>query len=170
MLAKFNKWVDDTAAAQAQQHGQSLVLYAFGAPDGHSSAGAPWTANTPVTWGVLALFYPDQAKETFAKLARSYTYTAGPPQAERAGVIAKLEAELAELERAEEALVDDAAAVGVKLEHRPEVTQRRERERSQRERAERAAEAERRSADAAAEARDWPEPRASRSSYIHDRG
>lgn len=170
VLAKFNKWVDDTAAHQAQQHGQSLVLYSFGAPSGHSGAGAPWVANTPVTWGFLALFYPDQAKESFAKLARSYTYTPGPPAVERAAVVAKLEGELAELETQEEGLIDTAVAVGVKLDHRAEVVARRAREREQQERVERAADAERRAADAAKEHDDWPAARASRSAYIHGRG
>jgi hypothetical protein len=104
-----------------------------------------------------------------AEAVGAYAYTPGPAQVERAAVVATLEAELAELERAEEQFVDEAMAAGVTIAHRAEVTERRERERSQRERVERAAEAERRAAIAASEADDWPQPRVAHSTYIHGR-
>ena len=52
-------------------------------------------------------------------------YQAGPLEAARPALIARLRAERAELEAAEEQLIDDAAAAGIVIEHRPEVQHRR---------------------------------------------
>lgn len=163
VIARFDAWVNETGAHQAREQGPSLVCHKFGAPPGHSSAGSPWIPAAPLTWGVACLFLGPQLKSKFAELARTVEYMAGPPAADRAAVVAKLEGELAELEGQEEQLIDEALAAGVTIAHRPEVVERRERERRRRESSERT-DADRVARESAVDARH--EPRVARSQYL----
>ncbi len=98
----------------------------------------PWTYGAPVPWGALCAGCPDLATEILTGLVRQVEYQPGPASSERPAVVAQLEAELAEMEAAEESMVDAMREHGLTVEHRPEVKQRREEERSRREREEQA--------------------------------
>jgi len=145
VVEKFNRWVDETAGEQREKYGASLVVHRFGAAPRSHLGRSPWTSTTAVEWGFLAMFAGAQLKEQFSKLVKETAYQAGPPAAERPAEVARLESELAELEKAEEALVDEMNAAGIHVGHRPDVVQRREaaRRREERIKAVRAAQAER---------------------------
>ncbi len=71
-----------------------------------------------------------------AFIERLGDYGWGPSAAERPSLIARLENELAQLQAAEESLIDEAAANDVVISHRPEVIQRRQAEAARRKREE----------------------------------
>jgi hypothetical protein len=91
-------------------------------------ASVPWDAGKPMPWDVLCAANPEAAVGLLIDLANRIEYTAGPPLAERPAMIAKLEAEIAQIEEGEERLVDEAAAAGLVIAHRPEVQQRKQNE------------------------------------------
>jgi hypothetical protein len=139
VIGRFEAWVDELAAYQAREYGAGLVVHRFGSVSKDPGTGAPWGPGTAVEWGFLCLFAGDLVKRAFADLVRATPYEAGPPAAARPALVERLRGELAQLEAEEEQLVDEAAAAGVAIAHRPEVTDRRYREQRQREREERAA-------------------------------
>ena len=101
-----------------------------------------------------------------SELPNVIPFEAGPPSPERPALIERLEQELANLERTEEAAIDAAAEAGVAIAHRPEVLQRRQNEARARELEERAlADRRRRQAALDAEAADRG-GRAGRSQYL----
>lgn len=93
----------------------------------------PWSTFQPLEWGALCAGAPDHASAILTGLVDATEYEPGAGAAERPALIERLEAELAELEQAEELLVDEAAEAGVQIAHRPEVVERRQRERLDRE-------------------------------------
>ena len=140
VLARFNAWVDETAAHTMREYGDQLVSR-FGAPAGRhwSSSGSPWLPGDAVEWRFLALFAGDLVKASFAELVHATAYTPGPATPERAGVIARLTEALATLEQAREHLVDELATAGIVVAHTDKVVHRRVQERTQADRVARAA-------------------------------
>ncbi len=134
VIARFETWVDATAAYQRHEYGRNLVTAYFGAPPGTTDSPAPWTPSTPMTWGFACLFLGPHLKDRFADLVRSVEYEAGPAEGARPALIARLTRELAALEAEEEAVIDAAAESGVVIAHRPDVVERRYQEQRQRER------------------------------------
>lgn len=161
VVARFEAWVDQTGAWWRSETGAGLVMHAFGAAAGPKS---PWGPDATVQWGALCGLFAPMLKQEFGELVRATAYVAGPASAARAGLVERLERELAEVESTEERLIDEAATAGVQIAHRPEVVQRREAERLKRERAE-AAEVVRLAHEAAINARPaWRA--AARSAYL----
>jgi hypothetical protein len=148
VMEQFNVWVDAMTAHQAKEYGLGLVTLRFGAAPGADHGGSPWTPNAEMTWGFACLFLGAELKRRFAELVKSVPYEAGPAEADRLGVIERLTRELAAADAREEALIDEAAAAGVVIAHRPEVVERRTQEARRRELAERA-EADRKEREAA---------------------
>jgi len=72
-----------------------------------------------VTLASLCAIVPDLVKTGLAQVLDAVPYTAGPPMAERAGRIAAVDERIADVEREHAILVDQAAAVGVSMEHMP---------------------------------------------------
>jgi hypothetical protein len=169
VLTRFNQSIDAMAAYQAKEHVESLVVHHFGAAPHRTEGRPPWVANTPVSWGFLALFCGDLLKARFAELAAAVEYVPGPPAAARAALVARLEGELAELEAQEEQLIDQAAEAGVAIEHRAEVLERRQNEQRRAQLTEQA-EAGRREREAAVNAGHATRAsRVTRSSYLEPR-
>lgn len=73
----------------------------------------------------VCFFVGDTMKANASKLLTIDGWADGLPTSERAATIASLEREVAELETAEERAIDEAAAAGVQIAHRPDVAQRR---------------------------------------------
>jgi len=88
-----------------------------------------WSARDPLPLGLMAAADPAGTEAVLcAALARLYEHDqpeVGLPMAERQLVLAGMEAELQELERADEDLIDSANAYGVPIQHRSEVVTRR---------------------------------------------
>ena len=141
VIARFDVWVNETAAHQAQEQGPGLVCHKFGAPPGHSSAGSPWLPSAPLTWGLACLFFGDPAQGEVRR-AGPHGRVQGRPAGRRARGRGRgaSRAGLAALEAQEDQLIDEAVAAGVTIEHRDEVKQRSEQEQRRRESAERAKE------------------------------
>jgi len=125
----------------------------------------PWGFRTPLTFQELCVIAPDLVTERLANVARTTEYQPGAPASERPKLIEQHEAELAELERREEEIVDAATAAGVQIAHRVEVTERRVHEARQRERAD-AAVAERQAREAAINQRHEAQAGGVRSPYL----
>ncbi len=98
-------------------------------------------------FGFMCAANPDHALQLLDGLVAATPFEAGPPSDERPALIARLERELAELEAAEEAAIDEACAAGVTIAHRADVVQRRATEANKREMDERAADDRRRRQD-----------------------
>lgn len=145
VIERFDRWVDEMAAYHHREYGTGLVTQRFGAAEGPR---APWGLREAVTWGELCAFAGEVVKANFAQVVRTTEYTPGPASKDRGAIVARLEAELGELETREEQLVDEAGAAGVVIAHRPEVLERRTTEARRRELAEQAA-ADRREREAA---------------------
>lgn len=122
--------VAEHAAWWLRDRGSQLVGVdrGLGAPNLTGSITLPWSMTEAVSWAMLCASHPKFATEVLANLVRRVEYTPGPSSAERPAIVERLEGELAELETAEERIVDDAAAAGVVIQHRPEVLARRETE------------------------------------------
>lgn len=118
------------AAGEFWRRNHGPVVHYLGKPAGVAS---PWGSEEPMSFGALCALAPGMMQEGLQRLAAAEAYEAGPSTSERAAVVARLEAELADLEAAEEALVDGAAEQGVTIAHRPDVVQRRATEARQRE-------------------------------------
>jgi hypothetical protein len=86
-----------------------------------------------MSWGAFCASDPQAAITRLLAVVEQTDYQPGPASALRPDLIAAAALELAALEDAEEKLVDEAAAVGIVIEHRPEVLQRRQQEHRQRE-------------------------------------
>lgn len=144
--------------------------------------GRPWRFSTdylPVMadFGAICVADPELAERMLTAILRKSIAAAGrpqgPPLAERRALIAALQAEIEDLERQEEAYVDEAIANGVVIAHRQEVVERRlnQARRSEQESRRRAVERlpERQAAIDARERRkskEVVEPRTGRSSYL----
>ncbi len=162
--------VAEAGAAWLRERGSSLIHgeQSLGHPTWAGSTRLPWSYLEAPSWGAWCASDPAGAAEFLSNLVRQVTYEAGPPSAERPALIARLDAELAELEAAEEAMVDAMGAEGLIVAHRPEVVQRREAEARRRERAAQsaAARAEQEAAINRAHAEAAAAPRAVRSPYL----
>ena len=86
-----------------------------------------------MTWPAYCAAFPDQACAFLDALGARVPYEAGLPIADRPPALEQLQHEIDKLEAADEDAVDQAAAAGVHLEHRPEVLERRTRSARQRE-------------------------------------
>jgi len=100
------------------------VIYHLGSPV--RSAAAPWMAkNGSIPWEVQCAADPKAAADMLLGLVARIEYAEGPALADRPALIAKAEADLADLEAGEEELVDEACEAGLVIAHRPEVVTRR---------------------------------------------
>lgn len=90
-----------------------------------SYAALPFSPLEPMPFGAACFFRPSEWKAAFRDAITSADYEPGTPRADRPALLARLAAELAELEGIEEGLVDAMAASGIVTPHRPEVAQRR---------------------------------------------
>jgi hypothetical protein len=137
--ARIADYVQRTRTHWLAEHGDSL-LHAFGAP--HEVPGlvvARVSALSELFNHADVVKKPDETTEQIILLARERAreraHTFGPPLADRPALSAQLEQELATLEAAEEADVDQAiedarkANVQITIRHRPEVLARREEQR-----------------------------------------
>jgi hypothetical protein len=166
VVVRFEAWVDQVGAWWRTKAGADLVMHVFGAA-ADPRAPSHWGPNDVVRWGELCGLAAPMLKREFGELVRATAYVAGPASAARPAIVERLDRELAELETAEESLIDQAAAAGVAIAHRPEVLERREAERLKRDRAA-AAELARLAREAVPAARP-EEYRAGRSQYISPR-
>lgn len=105
------------ASAQCAGRVEKVIL-----PDGLAAFGAQCVAN------------PAAAADYLAAIVKRLDYKAGPRSSERASRVMSLDAAIAAAGAEEEALVDRMLEAGLRVEHRPEVLQRRETERLQAER------------------------------------
>lgn len=160
--ARIAEEIQDAGRAWLKDHNR-IVLRKLGNPD---RCEAPLRWNAEVPWGLLCAAQPQFAAALLSGVIDLAPYEPGSPSAERPRLVARIERELAEAEKAEEAAIDEAIAAGIVVEHRPEVVARRERERAERERAEAAA------ADALARQHDidarMPRSRVSHSQYLKE--
>lgn len=86
----------------------------------------PWQPGATLPWDAMCAADPEGAVRILTALMRAIpAYEAGPPSAERPALIERLTRELGELERDEEALVDEAQAAGVGIPHRIEAQRQR---------------------------------------------
>jgi hypothetical protein len=130
--ARIDAAVRATGAMCLERLGPSLARM--------SAYGLQGDAPLPGTYGSdLATFpawcaaEPEEASRFVKQLYTKLSYEAGPASADRPAMLAQLESELAELEAAEEKLIDEAVAAGVTIPHRPEVILRRANEARERE-------------------------------------
>jgi hypothetical protein len=114
---------------------------------------------------LLCLVGRDAMNAGAARLAEIEGWQDGAPSAERPALIARLEREVTALEDAEERAVDAAVEVGVVVEHRPEVRERRY-ERQRRTAREDSARAKQAEIDRRAEQRREPDGVLARSHYL----
>ncbi len=131
--ARARGLVSELGAAWLAAHGPRLLRVSLDraralAQRGKGRTILPFDLDGAVPFGAVCAADPAGAERLLVGLLRATSYEAGSPSAERPAAIAQLEAELAELERVEEGLVDDAAAAGLAIGHRPEVLARRQRE------------------------------------------
>lgn len=131
--------VRSAGARWLAEHGPTLIRSEGGLAAYNAKYGgrAPFVVADPIPFGAWCAGAPDTMVALLGGLYAAVPYEAGPPSPERPTLIARLERELAELERAEEAVIDDAAAAGIAISHRPEVVRRRQEEARRREREER---------------------------------
>lgn len=131
--------VRQAGARWLAEHGEILVRSEGGIGTYQAKCGGrlPFTAAEAIPFGALCAGAPDQVIELLSAIYQQVPYEAGPPAAERPALIERLKRELAEAEQVEEAAVDEAAAAGVVIAHRPEVVARRRAEAAAREREER---------------------------------
>lgn len=147
LAERFCRMVDERAAYFASGGRQGPYDFrptaaSFFAPPGVWAVPQPVrVASVDDLFSVLCLLAGDTLKAGApAAIARMEGWGEGMSATERPQTIARIERELAELEKAEEALVDEMNAAGIRVEHRPEVTQRRYAEARRKELADRAAE------------------------------
>lgn len=134
--ARIAAAVADLGAAWLTAHGSGLLRSSrYGGAVGE--VGRPGSISLPdglSDWfGVLCVASAPEAEGILRALVDRLEFTPGTTAAERPAHLARLRAELAEVEAAEEAAIDAAAAVGITVAHRPEVVTRRENERRERE-------------------------------------
>lgn len=97
---------------------------------------------------IFRVLLRDTLHDAVPKYIATLQYRHGAPFADRPRLVESITKEIARIEAEEEVLVDKLNSLGVAVQHRPEVKQRRETERVQKERAERLA-ANRRTREAA---------------------
>lgn len=165
--------VAERGAAWLREHGPALLAAGTYAHRALASPGADGYIELPnlSDWfGITCAADPARATALLSALIDRVGYEPGPASQDRPALITRLSRELADLEAAEEAAVDQAAAAGVKIEHRADVRQRREREARQRELDARRL-ADQSARQAALDARHQQERgRGGRSRYIESRG
>ncbi len=83
----------------------------------------PWEA---MPWGLVCAAAPELAATLLRGIVARVPYREGLPLAERPDTRARLLAERHELAATEERFIDDAAAAGLAIDHRPEVVARRQ--------------------------------------------
>jgi hypothetical protein len=88
-------------------------------------AALPFSPFEPVPFGAMCFFRPAEWKAAFRDAITRAEYEAGTPRKDRPALLERLARELAELEAAEEAFVDQMCSSGITVAHRPEVVQRR---------------------------------------------
>jgi hypothetical protein len=134
--------------------GKGVILGEGGLADPklRGSVRLPWSINAAPPWGAICASDPAGAEAFLSGIVARLAYEPGPAVSGRPALIARIEADLAELELSEVLLVDEAGAAGVVIEHRPEVLERRANEARRREIEERSA-AERRQRQGALDAR-----------------
>jgi molybdopterin converting factor small subunit len=157
--AKIAAWIKATADAYRRAH-PNRALSEFGRP-GKTEAGA---SRDTITLGEMCADFGPQYQAAREAEVDATVYEPGPPMADRARVVAKLDAELRELEQAEEALIDQHG-VALGLTHRPEIAARREQEAGKKKRDDEWT-AGARARQAAIDQQRVPTPRVGRSSYI----
>ena len=74
----------------------------LGDPELQGRIALPWSFADAVPWGFICKTDPGQAIKMLTALTNATEYEPGPPLAERESVIAELEAQLVEIETAEE--------------------------------------------------------------------
>jgi hypothetical protein len=81
----------------------------------------------PLSFAALCALCPEAVKQGLRAMVASVNYEAGPPMAERAALIEKINARIGDVAREHEELVDEARTVGIHLEHLPIVKGQRAR-------------------------------------------
>jgi hypothetical protein len=80
---------------------------------------APWTAAD------LLSVFPTLFKARLREIIERAEYNAGPPMGDRLRLLAEVDARIGQIERDHAALVDEAGASGIRLEHLPDEHARR---------------------------------------------
>jgi len=169
--ARIPQAVREAAEEWRARYGSSLIHGPgrLGDPGLNGRVKLLWSWHEPISFGALAAADPAYAGDLLLALVRGTEYRPGAPSAERPALIARLEAELAELEETEERLIDEAAAAGVSIAHRAEVITRRQEEQLERDREERRI-ADRKRRQEAVDARHARRARGGRSKYLESGG
>jgi len=117
--------------AAIRWRGSESLLQGAASPTLSGSIDLPWRAQEPIPWGALCAGDSAHASAILTTLLEaemsSSEYKPGLPLAERPRRVSDLEAELQEVGATEEALIDDAIACGLDVEHRNETFYRRAR-------------------------------------------
>jgi hypothetical protein len=124
VLSRITAYVRDEGARYLEPWGSAFVHgdHAFATPN-PDGVRPPWDRDIP--FGALCAGAPELAITILQNLIEAVPHEAGAPLKDRPSLIARLQLELTELETAEEHAIDAAAANGVVIAHRAEVTQRR---------------------------------------------
>lgn len=153
IIGNMERIIDAHAAQELEQTAYGL-RHAFGGAlevrrDGNLAEVKPtmpnwfYTGPGDLTLARLAAFAPGLVKARIAEILRAFPFEAGTPMADRRRLLAEADARTAEIARAHEQLVDEAAGLEppVTLTLLPEVKARRDAERAkaQRERVQREA-------------------------------
>jgi hypothetical protein len=136
IVANMEHVIDERTAEEAESMAYGL-RHAFGGGfemrrDGNLAERKPtlpdWFYRADFTLARLAGFAPGLVKARLAEILRAALYEAGSPMADRRRFLAEADAKIAEIERAHEQLVDEAAALEppVTLTLLPEVKARRD--------------------------------------------
>jgi len=122
--------IADAALLWRRDYGDSLWsgLQSLASPSAIGSRTLPWNLDSALPWGAVCVSDPAGAARILEGLVKNIRYEAGPPSSERPAILDRLMRELAELETGEERFVDEAAAAGVQIRHRPEVEAARQQE------------------------------------------
>jgi hypothetical protein len=145
VIAGLEREVDAANEHYGKEHGRQLLLRSAGLLVPAHLAGRdtavpsrrpelPFDLSRPLTFGEHAFLFPEAVKQALRQMVLAADYEAGPPAEARGPLLERLSREVAELEQAEEALVDELAAAGVQVPHRVEVQARRTAEERQRQR------------------------------------
>ena len=171
LIATAERLVDERGAQWWEKNEYAFFSGLAGHPGFEQGRPAelPVPAHAPMPDGARCALEPATMKALYREAIRARRYEAGLPAAERPARLEQVARELAELQALEEQCVDQANEDGVRIDHRPEVSQRRETERRQREAAEASA-ADRRQREAAIDAGHATRvSRVTRSSYLEPR-
>jgi hypothetical protein len=138
VIAGLERAVDEYREHHAKEYGPQLLMRSAGLLVPAHLAGRdtavpsrrpelPFEPSRPLTYGEQLFLHPEQEKAALRAMVLAQDYEAGPTAESRGPLLERLSREVAELDQAEEELVDELATAGVAVPHRAEVQARRDR-------------------------------------------